>query len=79
MTETMTETMTTPAPVPAASSRRPLDSKAPPASESPSVADGDCKSPALPDLCSITLDLAEVERLLKDIEACGQIAEIIPK
>ncbi|MEQ2007801.1 MAG: hypothetical protein ABMA26_13475 [Limisphaerales bacterium] len=33
----------------------------------------------LPDLRSSTVDLAEVERLLNDIEACAQITEIIPK
>ena len=33
----------------------------------------------LPELRSSTIDLAEVERLLNDIEACAQITEIIPK
>lgn len=48
-------------------------------SEKSPVAGGDCNSPALPELRIGTLDLAEVERLLNDIEACAQIAEIIPK
>ncbi len=34
---------------------------------------------ALPELRSAEIDLAEVERLLSDIEACAQITEIIPK
>lgn len=37
------------------------------------------QTPALPELRSSTIDLAEVERLLNDIEACAQITEIIPK
>ncbi len=75
----MSETLTSPTDVPAASSRRPEDSESPPASDSSGAADGDFKSPALPELRSSTLDLAEVERLLRDIEACAQITEIIPK
>lgn len=71
--------MTFPTGVPAASSHRPPDSATPPASEPESATDGDCKSPALPELRSSTLDLAEVELLLNDIETCAQITEIIPK
>jgi hypothetical protein len=33
----------------------------------------------LPELRSATLDLAEVERLLNDIELCTELTEIIPK
>lgn len=75
----MSETTTTPGAVPAASSRRPEVSESRPTSGSSEVADGDCKSPALPELRTGALDLTEVERLINDIEACAQITEIIPK
>ena len=75
----MTESTATPPPVPATSSRRPSDSDTPPASVPSEVSDDACKSPPLPEVRSSTIDLAEVERLLNDIEACAQITEIIPK
>ena len=33
----------------------------------------------LPDLTTAPLDASQVEQLLRDIEVCGQITEIIPK
>ena len=75
----MTETTTPLNPVPATSSRRPTDSNTPLACVPSEVSDGGCKPPALPELRASALDLAEVERLLNDIEACAQITEIIPK
>jgi hypothetical protein len=44
---------------------------APPADENP--------SPPLPDLNTTLLDAAQLEQLLRDIELCAQIDEIIPK
>ena len=75
----MSESSTSAHRVPATSSRRPLASEPLAGSEPSGTADGDWKSPALPELRSSTLDLAEVERLLRDIEACAQVTEIIPK
>lgn len=75
----MTESTATPPPVSATSSHRPSDSDTPPAAVPSEVSDDDCKSPALPELRSSTIDLVEVERLLNDIQACAQITEIIPK
>ena len=44
---------------------------APPADENP--------APPLPDLNTTLLDAAQLEQLLRDIELCAQISEIIPK
>ncbi len=67
----MTETSPAPNPVPAAPSRRPLASESLAASEPSGTADGDWKSPALPDLRSSPLDRAEVEHLLRASPGAG--------
>ncbi|MBP6600523.1 MAG: hypothetical protein KA250_01885 [Verrucomicrobiales bacterium] len=37
------------------------------------------KTPPLPDLQQVQFDAAELERLLRDIRACAQVTEVIPK